>query len=126
MSGNPTYQELAALSRSPFTVDKDVPTAYIARPPADSPELAILFQREYVVTIGLFSHDATDSHIRAVTRLGQEGVMGISITNKRINGGIALHLSGAISFDQESTSLRVHVKSLLDKSPPLALESVKF
>src|SRR5260370_37481764 len=122
MSGNPTYQELAALSRSPFTVDKDVPTAYIARPPADSPELAILFQREYVVTIGLFSHDATDSHIRAVTRLWQEGVMALSITNNRIDGVIVVHLSGAIFFDEDSTSLRVHVKDLLDKSRQIVLD----
>ena len=122
VTGNATYQELAALSRSPFNVDKDVPTAYIARPPADSPELAILFQREYDVTIGLFSHDATDSHIRAVTRLWQEGVMALSITNNRIDGVIVVHLSGAIFFDEESTFLRVHVKALLHKSHQIVLD----
>lgn len=101
---------------------KDVPTAYIARPPADSPELAILFQREYVVTIGLFSHGSTDSHIRAVTRLWRESVMALSITNNRIDGVIVVHLSGAIFFDEESTFLRVQVKDLLDKSRQIVLE----
>jgi anti-sigma B factor antagonist len=108
--------------RRPFTVDKDVPTAYIARLPADSPELAIPFQREYVVTIGLFSHGSTDSHIRAFTRLWREGVMALSITNSRIDGVIVVHLSGAIFFDEDSTSLRVRVKDLLDKSRQIVLD----
>jgi len=93
-----------------------VPIAYIAGPPADSPELAILFKREYVVTIGLFSQGPTDSHIRAVARLWREGVMALNITDNRIDGVIVVHLSGAIFFDEESTFLRVHVKDLLDKS----------
>jgi anti-sigma B factor antagonist len=108
--------------RRPCTVDKDVPTAYIARPPADSPELAILFQREYVVTIGLFSHGSTDSQIRAFMRLWREGVMALSITNSRIDGVIVVHLSGAIFFDEDSTSLRVRVKDLLDKSRQIVLD----
>jgi len=122
LSGYATYRVLSALSKSPFTVDKNVPTAYIARPPADSPELAIRFQREYVVTTGLFSHGSTDSHIRAVTRLWREGIMALSITNNKIDGVIVVHLSGAIFFDEESTFLRVHVKDLLDKSRQIVLD----
>jgi hypothetical protein len=42
-----------------------------------------------------------------------EGVMALSITNNRADGVIVVHLSGAIFFDEESTSLRVRVKYLL-------------
>jgi len=86
------------------------------------PELAILFKREYVVTIGLFSQGPTDSHIRAVARLWREGVMALNITDNRIGGVIVVHLSGAIFFDEESTFLRVHVKDLLDKSHQIVLD----
>src|SRR6266849_9969193 len=51
-----------------------------------------------------------------------ESVMPLSITNNRIDGVIVVHLSGAIFFDEESTSLRVHVKDLLDKSRQIVLD----
>jgi anti-sigma B factor antagonist len=51
-----------------------------------------------------------------------EGVIALSITNKRADGVIVVHLSGAIFFDEESTSLRVRVKYLLDKSPQIVLD----
>ena len=44
--------------------------------------------------------------------------MELSIANNRIDGVVVVHFSGAIFFDEESTSLCVHVKDLLDKSPP--------
>jgi anti-sigma B factor antagonist len=66
--------------------------------------------------------DQPTVHIRAVTRLWREGVMALSITNSRIDGVIVVHLSGAIFFDEESTSLRVHVKDLLGKSRQIVLD----
>ena len=60
---------LAALSRSPFTGDKDLATAYIARPRADYPVLAIRFQREYAVTTGPFLSWINRQSHPAVTRL---------------------------------------------------------
>lgn len=48
--------------------------------------------------------------------------MALSITNNRIDGVIVVHLSGAIFFDEESTSLRVRVKDLLDKSRQIVLD----
>lgn len=48
--------------------------------------------------------------------------MALSITNSRIDGVIVVHLSGAIFFDEESTSLRVHVKDLLGKSRQIVLD----
>ena len=48
--------------------------------------------------------------------------MALSITNKRIDGVIVVHLSGAIFFDEESTFLRVQVKDLLDKSLQIVLD----
>src|SRR5258708_30688331 len=48
--------------------------------------------------------------------------MALNITDNRIDGVILVHLSGAISFDEESTFLRVHVKDLLDKSHQIVLD----
>ena len=48
--------------------------------------------------------------------------MALSITNNRIDGVIVVHLSGAVFFDEESTSLRVRVKDLLDKSRQIVLD----
>jgi anti-sigma B factor antagonist len=48
--------------------------------------------------------------------------MALSITNNDINGVIVVHLSGAIFFNEESTSLRVHVKDLLAKSCLIVLD----
>lgn len=52
----------------------------------------------------------------------REGVMALSITNNRMDGVIVVHVSGAIFFDEESTSLRVHVKDLLGKSRQIVLD----
>lgn len=49
-------------------------------------------------------------------------IMALNITSKSINGVIVVHLSGTIFFDDESTSLRVHVKNLLCKSHQIVLD----
>jgi anti-sigma B factor antagonist len=83
--------------------------------------LAIRFQREYLVTRAFLSWINRQSHPggRGVVA---EGVMALSITNNRADGVIIVHLSGPIFFDEESTSLRVHVKHLLGKSPQIVLD----
>jgi anti-sigma B factor antagonist len=48
--------------------------------------------------------------------------MALSITNSKIDGVIVVHLSGTIFFGQESTSLRMHVKDLLDNSRQIVLD----
>jgi anti-sigma B factor antagonist len=48
--------------------------------------------------------------------------MALNITHDVIDGVSVVHLSGAIFFDQDSTSLRVHVKDLLDKSRRIVLD----
>ena len=48
--------------------------------------------------------------------------MALSITNSKIDGVIVVHLSGAIFFGEESTSLLVRVKALLGKSRQIVLE----
>jgi anti-sigma B factor antagonist len=48
--------------------------------------------------------------------------MALNITYNSIDGVSVVHLSGAIFFDQDSTSLRVHVKDLLDKSRQIVLD----
>jgi anti-sigma B factor antagonist len=48
--------------------------------------------------------------------------MALSITNNRMDGVTVVHLSGAIFFDEDSTSLRVHVKELLGKSRQIVLD----
>jgi anti-sigma B factor antagonist len=48
--------------------------------------------------------------------------MALNITNNRIDGVIVVHLSGAIFFDEDSTSLRVYVKDLLGKSRHIVLD----
>ena len=48
--------------------------------------------------------------------------MALSITNSRRDGVIVVHVSGAIFFDEDSVSLRVHVKDLLGKSRQIVLD----
>jgi anti-sigma B factor antagonist len=48
--------------------------------------------------------------------------MALDITHDQIDGVSVVHLSGAIFFDQDSSSLRVHVKDLLGKSPRIVLD----
>jgi len=48
--------------------------------------------------------------------------MALSITPSRTDSVIVVHLSGAIFFDEESTSLRVQVKNLLVKSRQIVLD----
>ena len=48
--------------------------------------------------------------------------MALNITHNSIDGVSVVHLSGAIFFDQDSASLRVHVKDLLDKSRQIVLD----
>jgi anti-sigma B factor antagonist len=48
--------------------------------------------------------------------------MALNITNSKIDGVIVIHLSGTIFFGQESTSLRIHVKDLLDNFRQIVLD----
>lgn len=48
--------------------------------------------------------------------------MALSITNNEMDRVTVVHLSGTIFFDDESTSLRVHVKDLLGKSRHVVLD----
>jgi anti-sigma B factor antagonist len=48
--------------------------------------------------------------------------MALNITNTSTNGVIVVHLRSTIFFDDESTSLRVHVKNLLGKSRQIVLD----
>jgi anti-sigma B factor antagonist len=48
--------------------------------------------------------------------------MALTITNSKIDGVIVIHLSGTIFFGQESTSLRIQVKKLLDDSRQIVLD----
>jgi anti-sigma B factor antagonist len=48
--------------------------------------------------------------------------MALNITHNQIDGVSVVHLSGAIFFDQDSSSLRVQVKDLLGKSPQIVLD----
>jgi anti-sigma B factor antagonist len=51
-----------------------------------------------------------------------EDIMALNITHSSMDGVSVIHLSGAIFFDQDSTSLRVYVKDLLDKSRRIVLD----
>jgi anti-anti-sigma factor len=86
------------------------------------PELAILFQREYVRTTGLLLSWFNRQSHPGVTRLWRRGVMALTITNNTIGAVIVVHLNGAIFFDEDSTFLRVHVKGLLGKSCQIVLD----
>jgi anti-sigma B factor antagonist len=48
--------------------------------------------------------------------------MALSITTSKIGEVIVVHLSGAIYFGEESTSLRLRVKDLLDNSRQIVLD----
>jgi anti-anti-sigma factor len=69
-----------------------------------------------------FSHGLTDSHIRAFTRLWGEVLMVLNITTSRIDGVIVVYLRGSMLFGEESASLRILVKDLLNKSRQIVLD----
>jgi anti-sigma B factor antagonist len=48
--------------------------------------------------------------------------MALNITKSRMGGVTVLHLSGAILFDEESKSLIILVKDLLNKTPQIVLD----
>jgi|SRR5580693_2090459 anti-sigma B factor antagonist len=48
--------------------------------------------------------------------------MALKVTNNDIDGVIVVHLSGTLFFNEESISLRVHVKDLLEKSRRIVLD----
>jgi anti-sigma B factor antagonist len=48
--------------------------------------------------------------------------MALSITTSKIGEVIVVHLSGVIYFGEESTSLRLRVKDLLDNSGQIVLD----
>jgi hypothetical protein len=68
------------------------------------------------LTIGPFPHGSTDSHILAFTWLWREVLMVLNTTTSKIDGVIVVYLSGYIFFGEESASLRILVKNLLNKS----------
>jgi len=49
--------------------------------------------------------------------------MAVNTTTSRIDGVIVVYLSGAIFFGEESTSLRILGKDLLNRSPKSCLTS---
>jgi len=51
--------------------------------------------------------------------------MPLNITQTSIDGVSVVHLSGAIFFDEDSTSLRVHVKDSLSESRRIVLDLEK-
>jgi hypothetical protein len=94
-----------------------LPTASNTRPPTDYRGLVIRFQREYVCELAALSlMDQPTVNIRSVRRLCREGVTALSITTSNIDEVIVVHLSGAICFSEESASLRIRVKALLENS----------
>jgi anti-sigma B factor antagonist len=48
--------------------------------------------------------------------------MALNITHDSMDGVSVVRLSGTIFFDDESTSLRIHVKNLLSKSRQIVLD----
>ena len=74
------------------------------------------------MTIGPFPDGSVDSHIRAVRRLRPEDGMALVITKSRVGGVTVIHLSGAILFGEESNSLYILVKDLLNKTPQIVLD----
>jgi|SRR5271169_5737949 len=48
--------------------------------------------------------------------------MALSIANNKFDGVTVVHLTGTIFFDEDSISLRVHVKDLLDESLQIVLD----
>lgn len=78
--------------------------------------------KEYVVTIGPFLDGSVDSHIRAVSRLRPEDGMALVMTKSSVGGVTVIHLSGAILFGEESNSLYILVKDLLNKTPQIVLD----
>jgi anti-sigma B factor antagonist len=48
--------------------------------------------------------------------------MALNITKSSVDGITVIHLSGAILFGEESKSLFIHVKDLLNKTPQIVLD----
>jgi len=48
--------------------------------------------------------------------------MALNITKSRVDGVTVIHLSGAILFGEESRSLFLYVKNLLNKTPQIVLD----
>jgi anti-sigma B factor antagonist len=48
--------------------------------------------------------------------------MALKITKSTVNGVTVIHLGGAILFGEESKSLFLHVKELLNKTPQIVLD----
>jgi anti-sigma B factor antagonist len=75
-----------------------------------------------LVLTALSLTDQPTVEIRAVARLCREGVMALSITTSKIDEVIVVHLSGAICFGDESSSLRIRVKALLGEFQHIVLD----
>jgi anti-sigma B factor antagonist len=54
--------------------------------------------------------------------LQREALVALSIANNRMDGVTVVHLTGSIFFDEDSISLRVHVKDLLEESLQIVLD----
>ena len=48
--------------------------------------------------------------------------MALNINKSRVDGVTVIHLSGAILFSEESRSLFIHVKDVLNKTPQIVLD----
>jgi anti-anti-sigma factor len=48
--------------------------------------------------------------------------MALNINKSRVDGVTVIHLSGAILFSEESRSLFIHVKNVLNKTPQIVLD----
>jgi hypothetical protein len=112
----------AVLRQQTRSHNRKLRLADVPRRSGPYPALAIRFPREYVATIGPFPNGSIDSHIRVPTRLWREGVMALNITKSGVHGVTVIHLSGAILFGEESKSLFIHVKDLLNKTSQIVLD----
>jgi len=74
------------------------------------------------LTIGPFPNGPTDSRVRAFTCLWQEFLLVLNTTISKIDGVIVVYLSGDILFGDESASLRILVKDLLNKTRQIVFD----
>jgi len=74
------------------------------------------------LTIGPFPDGSTDRRIRVLTPMWRGFFMVLSTTTGKIDGVIVVYLSGDIFFGEESASLRILVKDLLNKSRQIVFD----
>ncbi len=85
--------------------------------------LAIRPEREYVAATDPFLHSWIGRQsLPRPARLWREFLVALNTTTTRIDGVIVVYCSGAIVLGEESTSLRILVKDLLNKSRRIVLD----